>query len=132
MPLSTFSYIVSALEFLAGLSLLVSPARTADWLLKLKEDDVMPRLVGALFFVLCFLVLTSGVSIGVDVKGLVRLVVWVGAVKSLVMCWWPRWLIGRADWVFSRPVLLRPFSLIPLAAGVLFLLAGNSLQGAGL
>ena len=132
MSLSTFSYVVSALEFLAGISLAVSPAKTADWFLKLKKDDVILRLVGALFFVICFAVLTRGMYISLDVEGLIRLVVWVGAVKSLAMCWWPKWLMGPMDWIFSRPVLVRPFSLVPLAAGVLFLLAGNYLQGAGL
>jgi len=63
MPLSTFSYFVSALEFLAAISLLASPAKMAQWYLKLKEDDVTPRLVGALFFILCFLVLTQGLGV---------------------------------------------------------------------
>ena len=132
MPLSTFAYIVSVLEFLMAISLLVSPAKTAEWFLKLKEEDVILRLAGAFFVVICFLVLTQGRAVGVDVKGLIRLAVWIGLIKSLLMCWWPKRLISRMDRVFSRPVLVRPFGLVALAAGVLFLLAGSYLQGAGL
>ena len=132
MSLSTFSYIVSALEFLAAISFLVSPAKTAEWFLKLKEEDVILRIVGALFFVICFLALTQGLLVSLDIEGLVRLVVWIGAIKSLVICWWPDWLLGRTERVFSRPVLARVYGLIALAAGVLFLLAGNYLQGAGI
>jgi hypothetical protein len=131
MSLATFAYIVSALEFLAGISLLVAPAKTAEWFRKFKDDDVTLRVVGAFFFVISFLVLTRGMSIGVDVAGLVRLTVWIGAVKSLLMCWWPKWVMGRVDWAFSRPAATRLFSLIALAVGVLFLLAGNYLRGAG-
>ena len=132
MSLSAFSYLVSALEFLAGVSLLVAPAKTAQWFLKLKEEDVLLRVLGALFFVISFLVLSEGVAIGVDVPGLVRLAVWIGAVKSLLMCWWPQWLLGRMDRVLSRPALTRAFGAIALAAGVLFLLAGDYLQGSGM
>jgi hypothetical protein len=127
MSLSAFCYMVSALEFLAGISFLVCPAKTAEWFGKLKEDDVVLRVVGALFFVICFLVLTEGVLISLDIEGLVRLTVWIGAVKSLLMCWWPKRLIGRMDWVFSSPARTRSFSLVALAAGVLFLLAGDYL-----
>lgn len=129
MSLSTFAYIVSVLEFLAAISLLVSPAKTAAWFLKLKEEDVVLRLTGAFFVAICFLALTQGMAVSVDVEGLVRIAVWIGLVKSLLMCWWPKHLISRVDRVFSRPVLVRPFGLLALAAGVLFLLAGNHLQG---
>jgi uncharacterized protein YjeT (DUF2065 family) len=131
MALSTFSYVVSALEFLAAISLLASPAKSAEWFLKLKEDDKLLRLVGALFFVLGFLVLTRGVSIGAHVEGLVRLAAWLGVIKSLIICWFPRHFAGLVGWIFSRPVLLRPYGLIALAAGVLFLLAGRYLQSPG-
>jgi len=131
MSLSTFSYIVSALEFLAAISLLVSPAKTAEWFLKLKEDDVILRLAGAFFFVISFLVLTQGLSVTMDVAGLIRLTVWIGLAKSLFMCWFPKLAARRMDLVFSRPALRRPFGLLALAAGILFLLAGNYLQGAG-
>jgi len=93
---------------------------------------VILRLTGAFFVAICFLTLTQGMAVGVDVEGLIRLAVWIGLVKSLLMCWWPRHLISRMDRVFSRPVLVRPFGLVALAAGVVFLLAGKHLQDAGL
>ncbi len=132
MSLSAFSYLVSALEFLAAVSFLVAPAKTAQWFLKLKEEDVLLRVVGALFFVISFLVLSQGVAVGLDVAGLVRIAVWIGAVKSLLICWWPERFLGRMDRVFSRPALTRAFGMIALAAGVLFLLAGDYLQGSGM
>ena len=132
MSLSAFSYLVSALEFLAAVSFLAAPAKTAEWFLKLKEEDVLLRVLGALFFVVSFLVLSEGVAIGLDVPGLVRVAVWIGAVKSLLMCWWPNRLLGRMDWVFARPASTRAFGLLALAAGVLFLLAGDYLQGTGM
>ena len=132
MSLSTFSYIVSAMEFLAAASFLAAPGQTADWFHKLTEDDVTLRVVGAFFFVISFLALTRGVAVGVSVEGLVRLTVWIGVLKSLLMCWWPQRMIGNMEMVFSRPALVRPFGLLALAAGVLFLLAGNYLQWTGL
>lgn len=132
MLLSTFSYIVSAMEFLAAVSFLAAPAKTAEWFVKIKEDDVTLRVVGAMFFVASFLALTRGLAVGVSVEGLVRLTVWIGAAKSLLICWWPQRMIGHMDLIFSRPALVRPFGLLALTAGVLFLLAGNYLQGAGL
>lgn len=130
MSLSTYAYIVSAIEFLAAISFLVAPAKTAQWSLKLKEDEVTLRVVGAFFFVVCFLALTRGLSVGLNVEGLVRLTAWIGAVKSLLMVWWPQRMIGQIDMIFSRPALVRPFGLLALLTGVLFLLGGNYLQGA--
>lgn len=132
MSLSAFSYLVSAMEFLAAVSFLVAPARTAQWFLRLKGEDVLLRVVGAMFFVISFLVLSRGVSIGLDVAGLVRIVVWIGTVKSLLLCWWPERLLGRMDGVFARPALTRALGIVALAAGVVFLLAGDYLHGAGM
>jgi len=132
MSLSAFSYLVSAMEFLAAVSFLVAPAQTARWFVKLKEEDALVRVVGAFFFVITFLVLSRGIAIGLDVPGLVRIAVWIGAVKSLLLCWWPERLLGRMDRVFSRPALTRAFGLLALAAGVVFLLAGDHLQGLGM
>jgi len=132
MSLSAFSYLVSALEFLAAVSFLMAPAKTAEWFLKLKDEDVLLRVVGAMFFIISFLVLSQGVAVGLDVPGLVRIAVWIGVVKSLLMCWWPERFLGRMDRVFSRPALTRAFGVLALAAGVVFLLAGDYLQGAGM
>ena len=82
MPLATFAYVVSALEFLAAVSFLAAPVKTAEWFVTLKEEDVVLRAFGALFFVLSFLTLTRGLAVGFDVEGLVRLTVWIGGVKS--------------------------------------------------
>jgi len=132
MSLSAFSYLVSALEFLAAVSFLMAPAKTAEWFFKLKDEDVLLRVVGAMFFIISFLVLSQGVAVGLDVPGLVRIAVWIGVVKSLLMCWWPERFLGRMDRVFSRPALTRAFGVLALAAGVVFLLAGDYLQGAGM
>jgi hypothetical protein len=131
MSLATFAYVVSALEFLAAVSLMASPGKTAEWFARLREDDVILRVVGALFFVLSFLALTERLSIGFDVEGLIRLTAWIGAVKSLLLCWWPRRMMGRMDWFLSAPARTRLLGLIALAAAVVFLLAGDYLQGRG-
>ncbi|MFH1267588.1 MAG: hypothetical protein ABIK89_17860 [Planctomycetota bacterium] len=131
MSLSTYAYLLAAIELLAGVSFLVSPAKTAEWFLRFKDDQTTVRLVGASFFVISFLALTRGIAISVDVAGLIRLVVWIGAVKSLFICWFPDRYADQVEWIFTRPWLVRPFSLVALVAGALFLLAGNYLQGLG-
>ena len=129
MSLSTYAYFVSAMEFLAGASFLASPAKTMEWFFKFKDDQTLVRLVGACFFVISFLALTRGTAISLDVEGLVRLVVWIGALKSLAICWFPERYAGQVEWVFTRRWLVRPFSLVAVVAGILFLMAGNYLQG---
>jgi hypothetical protein len=131
MSLSTFSYIISAIELLAAVSLLASPAKTAEWFLKLKEDEVLLRLLGAFFFVICALPLAENAAIWPSVAGLIRLMAWLGGVKSLWICWWPGSFGRQVDWLLSRPALLRPWGVLALVAGALFLLAGNYLQGLG-
>jgi hypothetical protein len=128
MTLSTFSFVLSALELLLGIPLLLSPGKTGQWLLKLMRHDLLSRVVFAFFFTLAFLVLTEGATIGADVAGLMRLVAWLTALKCLLYCWYPRFNADLAERFLSIPAADRFGGAVAVAAGVLFLMAGFALQ----
>jgi hypothetical protein len=135
MSLSTFAYLLGALELVLGIPLLVAPAKTKQWFFKLKDDPVVLPLVGGLTFILCFVTLSSsfsagqGLAVGLTVAGLVRLLAWLGMIKGLVICWCPSHYGRRVERIFSRPLLPRLLGAVALVLGVLLVLAGNWLAG---
>ncbi len=128
MTLSTFSFAISAVEFLLGIPLLLSPDKTGQWLVKLMRHDLLIRVVFAVIFTLAFLVLTEGAAIGADVAGLMRLVAWLTALKCLLFCWYPRLNADLAERFFAVPAADRFAGAVAVLAGVLFLMAGLALQ----
>ena len=127
MSVSTYAFILAVVELLVGLPLVVAPAKTADWLTRLIEKDVQYRLVGAVFLVISVLVLAENSSVNWSVAGLVRLAAWLGAIKSLIICWWPGWHAELADWFLATTLRRRAFGVAAVAAGVLFFWAGSVL-----
>ena len=81
---------------------------------------MLHRLVGALFFMLCVLPLIGNPAITADGPGLVRLLAWWGAIKSLVICWFPGWMGRIGERMLSRPSLQRLFGVLAVAVGILF------------
>lgn len=128
MALSAFAYILGVFELLVGIPLLFFPGRTMQWLLKLREEEVLVRGVGALFLTLSVLVLTEGVAVSLTIAGIVRLVAWLTAVKCLITCWWPQRQLARMERIASIPLLAPIVGLFAVAAGVLLVLAGHVLQ----
>ena len=128
MELSTFSYMLGIIELLMGIPLLLCPGSAGQWMLKLTKDEVLLRVLGALFLVISFLALRKDFTIGTDIAGLIRLVAWVAAIKSLISCWFPQWHARRAERLLSIPVLPRLLGLLAVGFGVLFLMAGAALQ----
>lgn len=124
MHLSVFCYMLGLAELLVGIPLLVSPTKTAYWINELKQADMVMRLIGGLFLLASILVLSTGVSIGRDVAGLVRLCAWGVAIKSLTICWWPSWHHNLMQRMLSIPWLQSVMGLVAIVCGVLFLLVG--------
>ena len=125
MTLSTFALILAVVELLIGLPLLVAPRETADWLVRLSGKDIQCRLVGAVLLVICVLVLAEDASVDWSVAGVLRLWAWLGAVKCLVLCWWPGWLENLAELMLARPILQRAFGLLATAVGAFLFWAGT-------
>ncbi len=128
MTLSTFSFMLSAIELLLGIPLLLFPDRTGQWLLKFMRDDLLIRIAAALFFVIALLVLVEDASIGADVAGLIRLVAWLTGIKCLFFCWWPKWNADLAERFLSIPAADRFGGAIAVLFGVLFFTAGCALR----
>ena len=128
MTLSTFAFVLSAIELLLGIPLLLSPDKTGQWLLKLMRHDLLIRVVFAVFFTLACLVLVEGAAIGADVAGLMRLVAWLTALKCLLFCWYPRFNADLAERFLSIPAADRFGGAVAVAAGILFMMAGFALQ----
>ncbi len=129
MQLSTFALLMAATELLVGLPMLVAPAATADWLVRLMKTEHTYRLVGAVFFAMCVLPLAGSCEVTFDVAGIVRLAALLGAVKSLIICWWPSRHARLAETMLASPLGRRFMGVAAVAAGVLFLLAACELQG---
>ena len=128
MPLSTYCFVLGVVELLLGIPMLVFPEATIRWYDRITKDDATIRVVGGIFLVLCVLVLIEDPAIGTDVPGLIRLLAWLVALKSLVLSWFPHWQAR-----VRRPILSkRPLRILAGVAatgfGVLFLLAGTKLH----
>jgi uncharacterized membrane protein len=129
MTLATFAYIVGIIELLFGLPMLVSSKKAAAWIRKAFQDDVLIRVIGALFLVISVLVLlTEGTQIGTDVPGLIRLVAWLTVVKSLIFAWFPDVARDVRDKWLADSGMRTLWGLLATTIGVLFLLAGRALS----
>ncbi len=128
MTLSTFSFVLSAIELLLGIPLLLSPAKTGQWLVKLMRHDLLSRVVFAFFFTIAFLVLSEGATVAADVPGLMRLVAWLTALKCLLFCWYPRFNADLAERFLAIPAADRFGGAVAVLAGVLFMMAGFALR----
>jgi len=127
MPLSTYCYILGIVELLVGFPLLVFPRNTTAWFLQLKKEETPLRIIGALFFVLSVLVLMDDPSVEMDLVGLIRLLAWFVAIKSLITSWCPRWHVNISERLLSLPVMPYFIGGFAIAFGVLLLLAGARL-----
>ena len=128
MELSTFALLMAATDLLIGLPMLVAPAATSDWLIRLMKTEHTYRLVGAVFFAVCVLPLAGSCEVSFDVAGIIRLVALLGAVKCLIICWWPKWQTRVAESMLASPLGRRLRGIVVVAAGVLFLLAACHLR----
>lgn len=121
MELSTFATIIGILELLVGIPLLVASAATSAFLLNLMRNDSFMRVMGAVSVMITVLVLQDGYQVGTDAAGLIRLVAWIGLIKGLSAAWFPGFLVGMSERVFSS-VQMRPvFGVFAVAVGVLLL-----------
>jgi len=128
MDLSTFALLLAVIELLIGLPMLVAPSSTATWLTRLMKDDVQYRLVGAVLLAICVLPLVDSQAITFDVAGIVRLVALLGAIKCLVICWWPSRQSRMAEAVIATSAGRTFMGVAATAAGVLLLLAACHLR----
>ena len=126
MSLSTYCYTLALVELLIGLPLLLRPARTADWFSQLAQNDALVRVVGAIFFVISVLVLIEDFRVALSTEGLIRLLAWLTAVKSLSLCWWPQWHMSISHRMLKITWIRVMAGPISLSFGVLFIVAGIS------
>lgn len=128
VSLCAFAFVLGTLEWLFGLPLLVFPAATAQWLIALTKQQELYRLVAAFFLVLCVVVLADDMSLEVSLAGLLRLVAWIGVLKSLIICWWPSWHARLAERLLLVPRGQRLLGVLATAVGALFFWAGAALR----
>lgn len=93
LDLISFSLLVGTVQLLLGLPLLFQPDRVARWYISISDDELWLRSLGYLWLVAALLVLFEDATVGADVAGLIRLMAWATAIKSLFLCWWPRQLV---------------------------------------
>lgn len=132
MTLSTFSYTIGMIELLVGVPLLMYPDATIAWFLNAMKQDVLIRSLGVVFLLICFFVLKEDASIGTDIGGLVRLVAWLGALKSLILAWFPERLLAVSERWLQHRALRASAGVVKCIAGILFLLAASALERQGL
>ena len=128
MSLAVFSYIVGIVEILLGVPLIIAPDRTMKWMEKMIADDVIIRLVGGFFVVVCALLLMEDMQIGTDVAGLMRLVVWIVLAKCLILAWWPQYMRNILNRFSVMPAFCYFMGFLATIVGVIFILAGNILS----
>jgi hypothetical protein len=127
MDLSTFAYTIGALELLIGIPLLFFPDKAAQWILQCLKDEVHARFLGALLFVLGFLVLVEGYRIGTDVEGFMRLIAWIVAIKGVFLCYQPKKAAELTEGHLNIPALRFLAGFFATVFAILFIMAGNSL-----
>lgn len=128
MSLATFAILIAFWEWLIGLPLLFAPQATSAWLTRVVRDDVLYRVIGAAFFMLCILPLVGGAAITPDLAGLIRLLAWWGAFKSLTICWFAHRVSGVSVRILAHPPTQRFFGALAVAAGCLIFWAGIVLR----
>ena len=131
MTLSTFAFLIAFWEWLIGLPLLFRPKATSAFLVRVVSDDVLYRVIGAAFLMLCMLPLLSGTAITADVAGLVRLLAWWGVIKCLAICWFADRFAQLSQRMLARESSQRFFGALAVAAGGLIFWAGVVLKTQG-
>ncbi|MBT3835169.1 hypothetical protein HOF56_02870 [Candidatus Peribacteria bacterium] len=127
MSIESFAYMIGIIELLIGIPLLVRPKETTKWIEKFMKEDHLMRTIGGLFLVVSFLILKDDPSVGTDIPGLIRLVAWLLAAKSLIMCWCPKCVEGvKKMWLRDADMQLLG-GLLAIVVGVLLIMAGNTL-----
>ena len=124
MTLPTYALTIGTVCLLFGIPMAVSPGKTTKWIIGVMENDAMLRVIGAIFLVLSLLVLRDDATIGTDPAGLVRLLAWATGVKSLIMCWWPEWMLQVSRRMLTQSWCQACKCIGSLAFGVLLLWAG--------
>ena len=89
MQLTTFALIISFTKLLIAIPLLAYPRRAGDWMLRFMQQDIAFRFTGALFVVVCGLVVCDNPYLSTDWAGMLRLLAWIGLGKYLMITWWP-------------------------------------------
>ncbi|MDE0960496.1 MAG: hypothetical protein OSB09_06925 [Planctomycetota bacterium] len=127
MDLISFSLMVGIVQLLLGLPMLLQPDRVDRWFRVISEDDLWLRSLGYLWLVSAVLVLFENATVGTDVAGLIRLLAWATAIKSLILCWWPKPLIRLRQQIYGVAVR-RWMGLAPTVVGLLCLAAAIHLK----
>ncbi|MBU0458806.1 hypothetical protein KJ652_04785 [Patescibacteria group bacterium] len=125
MELYTFAYITGILELLFGIPLLLSGAKTAQFIKKFMTNDLAIRTFGGVIVVICALALLNDWSIGSDTAGLIRLVAWLGLIKGVFASWWPEVLANNAKLLTNSS--FRPVAAIAVLVIGVFMLWGATL-----
>ena len=128
MSTASFAILLAILEVLIGLPLLVFPKATSDWLIRLTLEPILYRLVGMFFLILCALPLIDNPQITVSLDGLIRLMAWWGAIKSLIICWWPHAHARLAERILSRRSAQVGLGALAVMFGLLLFWAGLVLR----
>ena len=122
--LATFACIIGVIELLIGLPLLVRPKATMDWLLGwIKSADATYRLVGGALLIIVVLVLWNDWSLDWSLAGLIKLLAYLTGIKSLIICWWPRWQAAIAEKFWSIGIVQPILGVLATVVGVLLLWA---------
>ena len=129
MTIATFAFTLGILELLFGLPMLVNPTATRDWLLKFVKNIELYRIIGAAFLIVCALPLFAEPRVTADLAGVIRAIAWFGAVKCLVICWWPGWLASMGERMMASTAVCRLWGAVATGAGVFFTWAGFTLTG---
>ena len=128
MALSSFCYVIGVVELLIGIPMLVRGQRTAQWILDFKAQEMLLRVIAAVFLVLAVLVLVENARVDTSVAGLMRLVAWLTAIKCLAICWFPQWHRSVREWMFAGKTMRYVLGALAVIFGVLFVAAGRTLQ----
>ena len=101
MDLVTFCLIVAVWELAIGISILIYPDRAEKWMLSVRDQELVMRLIGCLWLTVGVLVLFEDASVGIDVAGLVRLMAWATVIKCVLFCWWPLSLMDTRKKIYG-------------------------------
>jgi len=124
MELATFACVIGVIELLIGLPLLVRPKAATDWLLGwVKSGDATYRVVGGALLILVVLTLWDDWSVDWSVAGVVKLLAYLTGIKSLIICWWPKWQAAMAERIWSVGVVRPIVGVLATVLGVLLLWA---------
>ncbi len=131
MDIATFAFILGVWEVLIGVPLLLRPRETFRWLSFAQDNnDVVVRLIGALFLVVALLALWQGMAITGSVVGIVRLLAWITAVKCLMLVWCPHLMLQFRERLYPKSEAVQRFiGLVAIGLGVFLLWASCAIRG---